>query len=64
MIDVFSKRRAEITDLLTESGNRSAKAAQIATLESRRAKDYGVEPETLTRRWTDEAAAVGFGVVE
>ncbi len=62
VIDVFSKRRAEITDLLAESGNRSAKAAQVATLETRRAKDYGVEPETLTERWTAEAAEVGFGV--
>ena len=64
VIDVFSKRRAEITDLLAESGNRSAKAAQIATLETRRAKDYDVEPETLTERWTAEAADLGFGVDE
>ena len=62
VIDAFSKRRAEITELLAESGNRSAKAAQVATLETRRAKDYDVDAETLTERWTDEANEFGFGV--
>ena len=32
MIESFSKRRTEIAEVLAESGNTSARAAQIATL--------------------------------
>ena len=61
VIQVFSKRRAEIEEVLAESGNQSARAAQVATLQTRQAKDYSVDAETLEQRWRDEAAAVGFG---
>ena len=61
VIEVFSKRRAEIEEVLAESANRSARAAQVATLQTRQAKDYGVDVETLEQRWRDEAAEVGFG---
>ena len=61
VIDVFSKRRGEIDELLAESANRSARAAQVATLDSRQAKDYGVDTETLEQRWIIEATQADFG---
>jgi len=64
VIDVFSKRRAEIEEVLAESGSRSARAAQVATLDTRQAKDYGVDAETLEQRWRGEAADAGFGAAE
>ena len=60
VIDTFSKRRNEIEEVLAESGHTSARAAQVATLDTRRSKDYGVDAETLLARWHDEAAAAGF----
>ena len=60
VIEVFSKRRNEIEEVLAESGNTSARAAQVATLDTRQAKEYGVEFETLEQRWRDEAAHAGF----
>ncbi len=60
VIDVFSKRRNEIEDVLAESGRTSARAAQIATLDTRRSKEYGVDAETLRARWYSEARAAGF----
>jgi len=62
VIDVFSKRRAEITDLLAESGNRSANAAQIATLETRRAKDYRVEPSDHAAHKVSDSPCPEFGI--
>jgi len=64
VVEQFSKRRNEIEDLLTETGGTSARAAQVATLETRKAKDYTVDADTLTDRWHTEAAAVGFGRIE
>ena len=57
---LFSKRRQEIEEVLAESGTGSARSAQIATLETRKAKQYGVDPETLVERWRSEAATIGF----
>jgi conjugative relaxase-like TrwC/TraI family protein len=64
VIEMFSKRRSEIEEVLAESANRSARAAQVATLDSRQAKDYGVDAETLAQRWSSEAGSAGFGVDE
>jgi conjugative relaxase-like TrwC/TraI family protein len=61
VIDVFSKRRREIEEVLAESANTSARAAQVATLKTRQPKDYSVDCETLEQRWRTEAAAIGFG---
>ena len=57
----FSKRRNEVEEVLAEAGNASARAAQVATLDTRHAKEYGVESETLEARWRAEAAVLGFG---
>ncbi len=61
VIEAFSKRRNEIEEVLAESGNTSARAAQIATLETRKPKDYQVDPDTLFDQWRLEAAGLGFG---
>ncbi|MEZ5378240.1 MAG: MobF family relaxase [Acidimicrobiales bacterium] len=61
VIEAFSKRRTEIEEVMAESGNTSARAAQIATLETRKPKDYLVDPDTLFDQWRSEAAALGFG---
>ena len=60
VVEAFSKRRTEIAEVLAESGNTSARAAQIATLESRKPKDYQVDPDTLFDLWRAEAESVGF----
>src|SRR4051794_27420324 len=56
----FSRRRAEIEQTMAARGEHSAKAAQVATLDSRQAKDYGVSPESLRDRWADKARRLGF----
>lgn len=60
VIDVFSKRRNEIEEELAATGRTTARSAQVATLETRKAKGYSVDADTLTARWLDEAASVGF----
>ena len=60
VIEAFSKRRTEIAEVLAESGNTSARAAQIATLETRKPKHYNVDPDSLFDLWRTEAESVGF----
>lgn len=60
VIDLFSKRRNEIEEELAATGRSSARSAQMATLETRKAKDYSVDADTLTARWAEEAASLGF----
>jgi Ti-type conjugative transfer relaxase TraA len=61
VIRAFSRRRAEITARMEQRGETSAKAAQVATLATRRAKDRQVEPAVLGAEWLTRAAALGFG---
>ncbi len=56
----FSQRRQQIEQHLTERGLSSARAAQVATLETREKKDHGVDADTLVGRWHERAAALGF----
>jgi conjugative relaxase-like TrwC/TraI family protein len=60
LLEVFSKRRAEIEAALAERGEDSARAAQVAAHRTRAAKEYGVDAQTLHERWAAEAADVGF----
>jgi len=60
VIDLFSKRRNEIEEELAATGRSSARSAQMATLETRKTKDCPVDAETLTGRWVEEAASLGF----
>lgn len=60
VIDHFSQRRHEILEHMVEHGGRSAASAQIAALETRRAKD---EPPLARQRaqWRARAAEHGLG---
>ena len=64
VLEVFSQRRAEILDLMEARAEHSARAAQSAALDSRRAKDYGVDPATLRADWARRATEAGFGPEE
>jgi hypothetical protein len=57
----FSRRRQEIAAHMAARGETSAKAAQVATLQTRKAKDYGVHAEGLLPEWRRRAASLGFG---
>ena len=59
LLEGFSKRRAEIERTLSERGEDSARAAQVAAHRTRAAKDYDVDPETLHERWHTEAQRFG-----
>src|SRR5438034_6823209 len=61
VLRLFSKRRAEIEAVLAERGQHSPRAAEVATLDTRRAKAHDAEAEVSVERWRDEAAAAGFG---
>lgn len=47
VIEHFSRRRQEILDRMAERGETSARAGQIATLETRKRKQYGVPVDRL-----------------
>ncbi len=55
----FSRRRVEIEAHMAARGEGSSKAAQVATLATRRAKDYGVDPASLRQAWVARAEALG-----
>src|ERR671911_1202401 len=59
LLEGFSKRRAEIERTLSERGEDSARAAQVAAHRTRAATDYDVDPETLHERWHTEAQRFG-----
>jgi hypothetical protein len=56
----FSRRRAEIVASMRDRGGRSAYAAQIAALETRRSKDYNVPVARLRDEWRARAAELGL----
>lgn len=60
----FSRRSGEIKEQLARVGGRSARAAEIATLETRKTKDYNVPTERLREHWRSRAAEFGFGQKE
>ncbi len=54
----FSTRRAEI--LAATASDASARARQVATLETRRAKDRDLTEESLRERWRSTAEEIGL----
>jgi len=56
---LFSKRRQQIEEVLAELHEQSARAAQLATLATRTAKDSRTPAQPLRERWADEARDVG-----
>ena len=61
VLRAFSGRRAEIEAALAERGLDGARAAQAAALDTRRAKDYGVDGDRLQEEWAERAEELGFG---
>ncbi len=59
LIEHFSQRRHEILDAMAARGERSAKAAQIATLDTRRAKQPVLHGDQRTS-WRERAADHGL----
>ncbi len=57
----FSTRRLEILERMEERGQWSARAAQAAALDTRRAKNYDVDAAALRSDWAMRAAGLGFG---
>jgi conjugative relaxase-like TrwC/TraI family protein len=64
VIEQFSQRRAEILKHMAARGESSARAAQVATLETRRRKEYGVPVDRLRDEWRARAAEHGLGGFE
>lgn len=60
VINEFSRRRAEIEIRMEQRGEQSARAAQVATLDTRRAKDHRVRPDGLQPEWERRAEGVGL----
>jgi len=58
--DHFSDRRKEIDEHLDKIGFRSARAAELAALETRRAKETGADGVAMWEVWEAKAAEVGF----
>jgi Ti-type conjugative transfer relaxase TraA len=56
----FSKRRVQIEAAMAERGTTSAKAAELAALDTRKEKE-AASPTTLRARWREEAVALGIG---
>jgi conjugative relaxase-like TrwC/TraI family protein len=57
----FSRRAEEIRAQLGKLGYRSARAAELATLETRRVKEYDVPVYRLREEWRARAAELGLG---
>lgn len=62
LVDAFSQRRAEILDAMEARAEHSPRAAQIAALDTRKAKVYDVDANALRADWAVRAADAGFGV--
>jgi conjugative relaxase-like TrwC/TraI family protein len=58
----FSRRRREIEARMAERGGSSRRSAEVAALESRRAKDYGVRPAEQRDEWRERARASGLEI--
>ena len=61
VLGTFSTRRAEIEERLAIGGWSSPRAAEIAALTTRKAKQHDVDPATLRSRWREQARAMNFG---
>ncbi len=60
VIRAFSKRRSEIEALIEETNHDSAKAAEVAALATRKAKDYRVSGDQLLSEWRQRADRLGL----
>jgi Ti-type conjugative transfer relaxase TraA len=60
VVEHFSQRRAEVLEHMRERGARSARAAEVAVLETRRRKEPPVPVERLREQWRARAAEHGL----
>ncbi len=60
VVEHFSERRREIVEHMRARGESSARAAQIAALDTRRAKQHGVPVDRLREDWRARAAEHGL----
>lgn len=60
VIDHFSDRRRQIEEHLDELGFRSARAAELAALETRQAKDTSLDVRSMRQVWEAKAAEIDF----
>jgi conjugative relaxase-like TrwC/TraI family protein len=60
--DLFSSRRAEITDHLDRYGHTSSAAARTATLATRTAKDRTSDLDHLRAEWVAQATSAGLAI--
>jgi conjugative relaxase-like TrwC/TraI family protein len=58
---LFSRRRTQIETRMAERGETSARAAQVAALDTRRAKRHDLDGGAMAHQWRARAAAEGFG---
>jgi Ti-type conjugative transfer relaxase TraA len=61
LLGQLSRRRTEIRDVMARLGQHSARAAQVAALETRRSKKHDVPVDRLRADWCARAAEHGFG---
>ncbi len=60
VLQAFSRRRAEIEQAMARHGSAGREAAQIAALDTRRAKKRDVRPEQLAPEWRERATRHGL----
>jgi conjugative relaxase-like TrwC/TraI family protein len=60
VIEGFSDRRRQIQERLDQVGFRSARAAQLATLDTRPTKDKSIGPASMRAVWHAKADELGF----
>ncbi len=60
VLEHFSDRRRQIEEHLDELGFRSARAAELAALDTRTAKDLSADAGSMREAWEAKAAEVGF----
>jgi conjugative relaxase-like TrwC/TraI family protein len=59
-LHAFSRRRREIEAAMAKHDGSSRRSAEVAALESRKAKDYGVRAAEQRREWRERATATGL----
>jgi conjugative relaxase-like TrwC/TraI family protein len=60
VLRAFSRRREQIEQELARRGQSGPRAAQAATLQTRRRKGHDVDPVELNGQWRERAAELGF----
>src|SRR5918994_7320820 len=62
VLRAFSRRRREIEARMKERGGTSRRSAEIAALETRKRKDYGVRPAEQRGEWRERAKESGLDI--